>query len=75
MDSHTFNESELEIHSPGDSRATTLERLSPSKAQGQGDSSLRTPRSDNNKLNLYNLVVVYTIGSMAGLRHWFLSKG
>lgn len=47
MDNHSFNESELEIHSPGDSRATTLERLSPSKAQGQGDSSLRTPQSDN----------------------------
>jgi len=27
-----------------------------------------------NKLNLYNLVVVYTIGSMAGLRHWFYPK-
>lgn len=47
MDNHSFNESELEIHSPGDSRVTTLERLSPSKAQGQGDSSLRTPQSDN----------------------------
>jgi hypothetical protein len=27
-----------------------------------------------NKLNLYNLVVVYTIGSMAGLMHWFYPK-
>jgi hypothetical protein len=36
MDNHSFNESELEIHSPGDSRATTLEKLLPSKAQGQG---------------------------------------
>ena len=27
-----------------------------------------------NKLNLYNLVVVYTIGSMADLRHWFYPK-
>ena len=47
MDNHTFNESELEIHSPCDSRANTLERLSPSKAQGQGDRSLRTPLYDN----------------------------
>ena len=28
-----------------------------------------------NKLNLYNLVVVYTIGTMAGLMHWFYPKG
>lgn len=47
MDNRSFNESELEIHSPCDSRETTLERSSPSKAQGQGDSSLKKPQSDN----------------------------
>ena len=47
MDNHSFNELELASHSPADSPATTLEWLSPSIAQGQGNSSLRTPPSDN----------------------------
>jgi hypothetical protein len=56
MDNHSFNESDLDIHSPGDSRATALERLSPSKAQGKGDSSLRTPQSDNCQSSKLELV-------------------